>query len=154
MTPLADRVVALRESRAPQNRTSPRCFLSMINYYHRFLPGIAPILAPLHAQASGKGQNIEWTKECQEAFDSAKFRSLHVYLVGPLPESQGMTYLFTIIDRLTRWPEAVPLPDAYASTCATALLHHLVARFGVPEDITSDWGRQFTVDPTKQSFRC
>ncbi|GFO33311.1 Pol polyprotein [Plakobranchus ocellatus] len=44
----------------------------MINYYHRFLPGIAPILAPLHAQASGKGQNIEWTKECQEAFDSAK----------------------------------------------------------------------------------
>ncbi|GFR68179.1 transposon Ty3-G Gag-Pol polyprotein [Elysia marginata] len=44
----------------------------MINYYHRFLPGIAPILAPRHAQASGKGQNIEWTKECQEAFDSAK----------------------------------------------------------------------------------
>ncbi|GFN92413.1 transposon ty3-g Gag-Pol polyprotein [Plakobranchus ocellatus] len=41
----------------------------MINYYHRFLPGIASILAPLHALASGKGQNVEWTKECQEAFD-------------------------------------------------------------------------------------
>ncbi|GFN78285.1 Pol polyprotein [Plakobranchus ocellatus] len=55
-----------------------------------------------------------------------------------------MTYLFTVIDRFTRWPEAVPLPDAQASTCATALLHHWVARFGVPEDIASDRGRQFT----------
>ncbi|GFO50072.1 Gag-Pol polyprotein [Plakobranchus ocellatus] len=55
-----------------------------------------------------------------------------------------MTYLFTIIDRFTRRPEAVPLPDAHASTCATALLHLWVARFGVPEDINSDRGRQFT----------
>ena len=75
---------------------------------------------------------------------SDRFRSLHVDLVGPLPESHGMTYLFTIIDRFTRWPEAIPLPDAHASTCASALLHHWVARFGVSEDIVSDRGRQFT----------
>ncbi|GFN91724.1 Pol polyprotein [Plakobranchus ocellatus] len=68
---------------------------------------------------------------------SDRFRSLHVDLVRLLPESQGMTYLFTIIHRFTRWPEAVPLPDT-----ATDLLHHW--RFGVPEDITSDRGRQFT----------
>ena len=69
---------------------------------------------------------------------SDRFCSLHVDLVGPLPQSQGMTYLFTIIDRFTRWPEVVPLPDAHASTCASALLQHWVARFGVPEDITSE----------------
>ncbi|GFR90282.1 Gag-pol polyprotein, partial [Elysia marginata] len=88
ITPLAERVVALRDSRAPQNRSSLQRFLGMINYYHHFLPGIAPILAPLHAQASGKGQNIEWTKECQEAFDSAKdVLSKAVLLHHPQPDA-------------------------------------------------------------------
>ncbi|GFS12213.1 Pol polyprotein [Elysia marginata] len=88
ITPLAERVVALRDSRTPQNRSSLQRFLGMVNYYHRFLPGIAPILAPLHAQASGKGQNIEWTKECQEAFDSAKdVLSKAVLLHHPQPDA-------------------------------------------------------------------
>ena len=73
-----------------------------------------------------------------------RFCSLHFDLVRPLPASQGMTYLFAIIDRFTKWPETVPLPDAHASTCAAALVHHWIARFGVPEDIISDVGRQFT----------
>ncbi|GFO17022.1 transposon ty3-g Gag-Pol polyprotein [Plakobranchus ocellatus] len=88
ITPLTDRVVALRESMAPKNRTSLQRFLGMINYYHRFLPGIAPILAPLHAQASGKGQNIERTKECQEALNSDKeVLSKAVLLHHPQPDA-------------------------------------------------------------------
>lgn len=70
--PLPDRVAALRDSPAPCDRTSLQRFLGMMNYYHRFIPAIASTLAPLHEQASGKGQAIEWSSNCQMAFEKAK----------------------------------------------------------------------------------
>ena len=73
-----------------------------------------------------------------------RFAHLHVDLVGPLPPSRGHTYLFTIIDRTSRWPEAVPLASITAADCARALFAGWVSRFGVPATITSDRGAQFT----------
>ena len=76
---------------------------------------------------------------------SRRFAHLHVDLVGPLPTSQeGYTHLFTIIDRTTCWPDAVLLRSTTAADCAEALTSGWVARFGVPDVITSDWGVQFT----------
>ena len=73
-----------------------------------------------------------------------RFDHIHIDIVGPLPPSQNCRYLFTVVDRFTRWPEAIPLVDAQTTTCATALSLHWIARFGVPTDITSDRGSQFT----------
>ena len=73
-----------------------------------------------------------------------RFGHLHVDLVGPLPASSGYTYLFTVIDRSTRWPEAIPLASTSATDCAAALFSGWIARFGVPDTITSDRGPQFT----------
>jgi len=75
---------------------------------------------------------------------SRRFSHIHVDLVGPLPPSRGYTHLFTIIDRTSRWPEAVLLSSTTAAACADALFHGWVARFGVPAVITSDRGAQFT----------
>ena len=47
--PLTGRTQAIKEFPIPQTRGELQRFLGMINYYHRFLPGIAPKLALLHA---------------------------------------------------------------------------------------------------------
>jgi Integrase core domain len=52
--------------------------------------------------------------------------------------------LLTIIDRSSRWPEAVPVSSTTAAACASAFFHHWVSRFGVPAVVTSDRGVQFT----------
>ena len=39
------------------------------------------------------------------------FGSLHVDIVGPLPECEGMKYLFTVIDHYARWSEAIPMKE-------------------------------------------
>ena len=73
-----------------------------------------------------------------------RFSHIHVDLVGPLPVSNGFRYLFTVIDRGSRWPEAFPLVDCTTKECVQALLQGWISRFGVPEQVTSDRGPQFT----------
>jgi transposase InsO family protein len=74
-----------------------------------------------------------------------RFSHVHVDLVGPLPVATcGARYLLTIIDRTSRWPEAVPLSNITAERCADAFVEGWVSRFGVPETVTTDRGTQFT----------
>ncbi len=68
----------------------------------------------------------QWCKVCMEcqrskitqhnnapvgsfAYPDARFDPVHIDVVGPLPTCQGCPYLFTMADRFSRWPEAVPI---------------------------------------------
>lgn len=75
---------------------------------------------------------------------SSRFQVIHLDIVGPLEVSAGHKYILTIIDRYSRWPEAIPLVDVSALSCARALLSGWVCRFGLPEVIITDRGAQFT----------
>ncbi|XP_054647648.1 uncharacterized protein gdpd2 isoform X2 [Dunckerocampus dactyliophorus] len=73
-----------------------------------------------------------------------RFDHVNIDLVGPLPGSQGFTHLLTMVDRTTRWPEAVPLSSTSTADIARAFIGTWVARFGTPSDLSSDRGVQFT----------
>lgn len=65
-------------------------------------------------------------------------------ILGPLPTTaSGNKYVLVVGEYFTRWMEAYALPNQEAVTIAQKLLDEMFCRFGLPEKLHSDQGRQF-----------
>lgn len=73
------------------------------------------------------------------------FEKVGVDIVGPIHPraSDGSRYILTLVDFGTRWPEAVALKNIETTTVAEAMLE-IFCRVGIPKEILSDRGTQFT----------
>ena len=59
------------------------------------------------------------------------FDKVQMDLVGPLPRTiDGNIYILTLQDCLTKFSEAIPIPDQEAITVAMALAENFITRFG------------------------
>ena len=82
----------------------------------------------------------QWTKQCLSCQSSKiqkhvhapldtfvvpdkRFSHINIDIVGPLHPSTRFTYLLTIVDRIIRWSETIPLSDITAITCAVLEFH-------------------------------
>lgn len=72
-----------------------------------------------------------------------RFDHIHIDIVGPLPTIDGYAYILTMIDRFSRWVEAVPLREISAQTVVRAFFDAWISRYGAPKVLTSDQGAQF-----------
>ncbi len=82
------------------------------------------------------------------------FERIAVDLVGPLypVTDRGNRYILTVVDYATRYPEAVALPRIETEYVAEALLE-IFCRVGVPKELLTDMGAQFTSAIMKEVSR-
>ena len=65
-------------------------------------------------------------------------------ILGPLPETErGNRYILVIADYCTKWTEAFPMSNMEAHTVAKLFVYNFVCRFGAPDYLHTDQGRNF-----------
>ncbi|CAL8132253.1 unnamed protein product [Prunus armeniaca] len=72
-------------------------------------------------------------------------------LIGPMPEGKGQVkYAVVAVDYFTKWVEAEALATITAARIETFVWQNIVCRFGIPNTIVTDNGRQFDNAKFKQ----
>ena len=84
---------------------------------------------------------------------STPFQKIAMDIVGPLPQSRsGCCYILVICDYTTRYPEAIPLRNIDIEHIVEELIK-VFARVGIPEEILTDQGSNFTSKLLSEFYR-
>ncbi len=91
-----------------------------------------------------KGPSRRSHAPLQQYLVGAPMERIGVDILGPFPVTEaGNRFVLVAMDYFTKWPEAYAVPDQSASTTAQRLVDEMFARFGVPDELHSDQGRNF-----------
>ncbi|CAI5640726.1 unnamed protein product [Oreochromis niloticus] len=91
-----------------------------------------------------KGPSQRSNAPLQQYLVGAPMERIRVDILGPFPVTDaGNWYVLVAMDYFSKWPEAYAVPDQSAVTTARTLVDEMFTRFGVPEELHSDQGRNF-----------
>lgn len=86
------------------------------------------------------------TKQPMKITDTLRraFEKVQMDIVGPLPTTKkGNRYLLTLQDNLTKYSDAIPLPNIDSISIAVTFAKQFISRFGCPRAIHNDQGSNF-----------
>ena len=95
--PLEEKVNVIRQFPQPTSQRKLRQFLGLVNFYHRFIPGCARILQPLHLLLTGSTKSdraLVWTPTAEAAFKEVKDTLSNATLLVH-PQSDAPTCIIT-----------------------------------------------------------
>ena len=73
----------------------------------------------------------------------SRFDTVHIDIVGPLPEIDNFRYILTMLDRFTRYLNCVALTETTSRAVIEALINQWCKYFGIPATVVSDNGSNF-----------
>jgi hypothetical protein len=77
---------------------------------------------------------------------------VHADLFGPLKTStNGKKYILVMTDAFSKYVELVAIPDKEAFTTATAFFNCWICRFGVPNELITDRGKELMLRPIAEN---
>ncbi len=91
------------------------------------------------------------TKLCRPEPPKGPWELLQLDFIGPLPSAKwGYRYCLVIIDKFSKWVEAIPTRNNSANTVARVVTNQILPLWGAPIQIESDQGTHFTGQVMKQ----
>ena len=140
---------------------------AVMDELHRDHPGITRMkaVARSHAWWPSIDQDVEELAKsclpCQEVKQAPAVAPLHPWIWPTKPWSRvhvdfagpfmGTTF-FLAVDAHSKWPEVYEMSSATSAQTIT-VLRHLFAKYGIPQQLVSDNGPQFTSDDFTEFLR-
>ena len=100
-----------------------------------------------HCETCALSKKVKTTKEGYLQLFSAKepFEMVAIDIIGPLPLTmKGNRYILSVIDRFSRMVKLIPLQTITAANIALEFKDNWLLQHGIPQQILSDRGSQFT----------